>query len=66
MFLEWYKKTLEAYQAAAPLFSAWAAACIVVGYTLIKDLNRTDRYVKTAIFVFIALFLISITVAFFS
>jgi hypothetical protein len=59
-FLEWYKKALEAYQSAAPLFSAWAAACIVVGYTLIKDLKKTDRYAKSAIFVFEMLFFASI------
>jgi hypothetical protein len=59
-FLEWYRKALESYQSAAPLFSAWAASCIVVGYTLVKDLSRTDKYVKTAFFVFAVLFLLSI------
>jgi hypothetical protein len=59
-FLEWYKKALEAYQSAAPLFSAWAASCIVAGYALIKELNHADKYVKTAIVTFVILFVSSI------
>jgi hypothetical protein len=60
-FLEWYKKALDSYQTAAPLFSAWAAACIVVGYTLvIKDLKKTDRYLWLAIIAFAMLALLSI------
>jgi hypothetical protein len=59
-FREWYKKALEAYQSAAPLFSAWAAGCIVVGYTLIKDLKKTDRYVSFSLFTFEVLFFASI------
>jgi hypothetical protein len=59
-FLEWYKKALEGYQSAAPLFSLWAASCIVVGYSLIKDLTNADRYVKTMLVAFAILFFLSI------
>ena len=59
-FLEWYKKALEGYQSAASLFSIWAASCIVIGYSFIKDLKRTDKYVKTALLAFAILFLLSI------
>jgi hypothetical protein len=58
-FLEWYKKALEGYQSAASLFSIWAASCIVVGYSFIKDLKRTDKYVRTALVAFALLFLLS-------
>jgi hypothetical protein len=59
-FLEWYKKALEGYQSAASLFSIWAASCIVIGYSFIKDLKGADKYVKTALVAFGVLFLLSI------
>jgi hypothetical protein len=59
-FLEWYKKALEGYQSAASLFSIWAASCIVVGYSFIKDLKGADKYVKTAYVAFVILFFLSI------